>query len=395
MAYEEHEKIKASAWKRRTASLPEEARAAAPYVGKDGKLGSKPYDFCLPPEFARLSLLPEVRDLALELFRELEIPWHAGVEGGPSNHLMSSQVQCANALAQMVGDPARVMAVFGELLSIEEVLEIEPGRFLTLEYIGEDDLLNEAVGGKRTRGAYCTSVDAAFLHRASGGVIELVLVEWKYTEKYAVRPISPTKNATRLKRYGSLLSAPDSPVRTDLLSFDYLTDEPFYQLVRQQLLAHALENRNPYGAGRCRVVHVSPPANSAYQTSLARPEHQKLGSTVGEVWHRILRQPDRFLTLDSEVFLDASVTSREYAARYADRVVWDASSLLAYTGYQDIGVFEDVYDFDGDLTSVDEGLVMSMGGVECLLPYSFPMRELYELSVELERGDDLDPDLED
>src|SRR3954447_19239416 len=216
MSYEANEKIRAAKWKRRSSTLPPEARVPAPYVGKDGLPGPTLYDFCLPPAYATLSLLPEVREAALALFAELEIPWHAGVGAGPSNHLLSSQVQCVNALGQMVAEPSRLVSAFGERLGIDEVLEIEPGRFLTFEYIGEEDLLHEAVGGKRTRGAYSTSVDAAFLHRATDGDVELVLVEWKYTEQYTPRPISQAKNAVRVKRYGTLLADPTGPVRHDL-----------------------------------------------------------------------------------------------------------------------------------------------------------------------------------
>lgn len=60
---------------------------------------------------------------ALALFEELQIPWHAGTPAGPSNHLVSSQVQCVNALTAMVLDPTRSEAAFGA----GEVLEIEPG----------------------------------------------------------------------------------------------------------------------------------------------------------------------------------------------------------------------------------------------------------------------------
>jgi len=34
----------------------------------------KTYDHCVPPEYADLSLLPEVRTVALDLFNELAIP---------------------------------------------------------------------------------------------------------------------------------------------------------------------------------------------------------------------------------------------------------------------------------------------------------------------------------
>src|SRR5450432_832390 len=105
MTYSEEEKSRAAAWKCSTPTLPVAAKVPAPYVGKDGTAGPRQYEFCLPAEFASLSLLPEVRETALALFVELRIPWHAGVDGGPSNHLLSSQVQCVNALGQMVTDP--------------------------------------------------------------------------------------------------------------------------------------------------------------------------------------------------------------------------------------------------------------------------------------------------
>ena len=112
----------------------------------------------LPAEFADYTLLPEVRPSALTLFAELGIAWHASVHGGPSNHRLSSQVQCVNALAQMMRDPSRLVRAFGDLLGTAEVLEIEPGRYLTFEYIGPEDFFNEASNGVRVRGAHCTSV---------------------------------------------------------------------------------------------------------------------------------------------------------------------------------------------------------------------------------------------
>ncbi|MEJ7788006.1 MAG: hypothetical protein WKF96_24670, partial [Solirubrobacteraceae bacterium] len=68
---------------------------------------------------------------------------------------------------------------------------------------------------------------------------------------------------------------------------DLLLDEPFYQLVRQQLLAHELEKICAEGADRVRVLHVLSPHNDAYQRSLARSEHRALGDSVSEVWQRL------------------------------------------------------------------------------------------------------------
>src|SRR4051794_16062046 len=98
MTYTRHERARAIAWKKRTDSLPPEAKLPAPYVGKSGVPNGPAYEFCLPPGHEKLNLLADVRPQALTLFAELRVPWHAGVNGGPSNHLLSSQVQCVNAL---------------------------------------------------------------------------------------------------------------------------------------------------------------------------------------------------------------------------------------------------------------------------------------------------------
>jgi len=176
------------------------------------------------------NLLPEVRSAGIALFGELKIPWHMGIGGGPGNHLLSSQVQCVNALGQMVNDPARIVQAFGESLGTEEVFEIEPGRYLTFEYIGPVGFFSEGKNGVRERGANCTSVDAAFVHRTKGGLRELVLLE--------------------------------------------------------------------------------------YQQSIHRETQRKVGESVYEVRDKLLTAPDRFVKLDSAMFLDPAITSAEYVARY-------------------------------------------------------------------------------
>ena len=304
------ERARAIAWKESTATLPPAARAPGQYDGRA-------YPFCLPGEYATLSLLPEVRERALALFAELGIPWHGG-RTHPSNHLLSSQVQCVNALGQMVDDPARIVAAFGQVLDIDTVLEIEPGRYLTFEYIGETDWFNESPDRPRTRGAKCTSVDAAFRYRTSGSAVELALVEWKYTETYDARAPQEEADVTRRSRYWKALSASDGPVRGELLDFTSLCDEPLYQLVRQQLLAHELEKHHAEGADVVRVVHVLSPANDGYQRSLHRDDQRALGATVSEVWQELLRHRDRFVPMDSAVFLDPAITSADYVARYGD-----------------------------------------------------------------------------
>jgi hypothetical protein len=391
VTYVQQERLRAAAWKRTSPSLPDDARRPAPYMTKDGTTDGPPYDFCLPIEHARLSLLPEVRVQALALFEELGVPWHAGVEGGPSNHLLSSQVQCVNALGQMVSDPSRVKRAFGQIFDIAEVLQIEPGRFLTFEYIGPTDVFGEAPGGLRTRGARCTSVDAAFLYRAADGVVELVLVEWKYTEAYRLRHPEPERDAERRRRYEQAVLDPVGPVHGDLLPFELLLDEPFYQLVRQQLLAHALEQSAAEGADRVRVLHVLDPANDGYQHSLHRPEHRALGATVSEVWQRLMRHPDRFTSVNPAMFLHPDITSVDYVCRYAPDLVYDEVALIRALGLDTAADVEDwLYvhcDYDHDVVCRSDEVELVVGQQGTSLVYPFRVSDLIALARELSEED--------
>lgn len=354
------ERARACAWKHATTTLPAEAKVPAPYLGKDGSTSGPRYDFCLPADHAVFSLLPEVRESALALFAEFGIPWHASVRGGPSNHLLSSQVQCVNALGQMVADPERIIRAFGPVLGTTELHQIEPGRWLTFEYIGTEDHLHEAVAGKRIRGANCTSVDAAFVHSTRAGLRELVLVEWKYTEHYARRTVVPAKDAVRYERYGHLLAAPDGPIAIELLPFDELLQEPLYQLMRQQLLAHELEKARAHEVDRVRVVHVLPMGNTAYQASLHGTLAPLLGPTVKDVWHRLLRHPDRFVPMDSAVFLDAQITSKHYLERYGNGLPSAPPELLARSADADGVVTSQSWSRPGGASVAAPGTMSSM-----------------------------------
>lgn len=310
-----------AAWKAATSTLPDEARGPGVVrnrVGEDVEV-----DYCLSKEFAAYNLLPEVRQPALRLFKELGIAWHQGVAGGPSSHLRSSQVQCVNALGQMMAEPERIIRAFGEVLDIADVRDFgaidssETGRYLTFEFIGATDYFGEGGKGKRTRGSHSTSVDAAFAYTNNAGVDELALVEWKFTENYpSADSKAPAKEAERRRRYINALAAPDSPIDIADVEPADLFHEPIYQLVRQQLLARELELDPSVKAQVVRVVHVLSPENAAYARSYIAPGLRSLGSTPAEVWTKLLRLPDRFVKVDPVTFLDPDITSREYLQRY-------------------------------------------------------------------------------
>ena len=65
--------------------------------------------------------------------------------------------------------------------------------------------------------------------------------------------------ARRLDRPG-----PDGPLHTDVIPYADLFVEPFYQLMRQQLLAHAMERSGELDADTVRVLHVAPATNTNF-----------------------------------------------------------------------------------------------------------------------------------
>jgi hypothetical protein len=279
--------------------------------------------YLLPKDFAEHNLLPEVRQPALALFKELGISWHQGVRQGPSDHLRSSQVQCVNALGQMSTDPDRIIRAFGEALDIAEVRDFgvidstEAGRYLTFEFIGTTDYFGESPHGRRTRGSHNTSLDAAFAYTTKSGSDGLALVEWKFTESYpSADGRADAKEATRRSRYAEALTAPDSPIDIQAVDLADLFHEPIYQLVRQQLLAHELEKDPSVKADVVRVVHVLSPDNIAYTRSHVAPGLRHLGRSPQEVWARLLHDPSRFVKMDPAAFLDPEITSDAYRARY-------------------------------------------------------------------------------
>ncbi len=177
--------------------------------------------------------------------------------------------ECSRAMAVT---PARLVAAFGAVLDVVEPLEVEPGRFVAFEYIGQRDFLGEVGSRTRIRGSMTTSADAAIRYRNSDGCVEIALIEWKYCEDYRGQELSAGRHGNRRDRYRALWAAADCPVRTDLIPYEDLVVEPFYQLFRQQLLAHEMEKAHeggPRGSQSC--TFRQPPARGCGPRSTVIP----------------------------------------------------------------------------------------------------------------------------
>ena len=248
--------------------IPGERVAQSAYFAEHlppGVAGHGGSEYRLLPEHKALNLAPGIRADAIAYFDAHSIAWHQH-----ANHGMSSQVNCLNVLMPLATQPRLLARAIEEALGIPmpTMLEVERGPdgrpwFVGFEWIGRADYLNEArESGSRTRGAHATSADAIVRFELEERT-ETVLIEWKYTESYGA-PIPPRGNEVRLSRYEGLVFAPAGPVHADQgLAIGDFFWEPFYQLLRQQLLAFQMQAAHEDGTKRVRVLHISPSPNHA------------------------------------------------------------------------------------------------------------------------------------
>ena len=296
--YLEQEKRHQIVFRETSDYFTEASRVAGPYRGK-----SRP--FCLPIDYAHENLFSEIRAGAQRYFGQYRIRWHDGVDGKPSNHLCSSQVQCVNFLFPFADKPEALCTLlrpfFPDIQSIEP-MEIE-GQLVSFEWIGLENYLGEKVprSGRRTRGANFTSADAAVMFRLTDGTRQTILIEWKYTESYSPTWRGIAQSGTnRMDIYRDLYDSPGCPLdKNHLTDFGDLFYEPFYQLLRQQLLAHEMEKARESETNLVKVLHVAPAKNRDFHR-VTSPGLQQLGDSSIEVWKSLLRLPDRFISTSTE-----------------------------------------------------------------------------------------------
>ena len=293
----ETEKLRQAKLKATDPSFSEMARI-------DGLYNGKPRSFCLPLVHADENLVPSIRTTAPAYFSTHHIKWHDGHEGQPSNHLCSSQVCCVNFLFPFMEQPEALARLLRPIFpTINKMLPIEDDKFVTFEYIGETNYLGERIpkSGKRSRGAHCTSADAAVMFENHEKQRQIVLIEWKYTESYGGTPLAIAKSGTdRTHIYQHLFDDETCPLNKSLIpTFSTLFFEPFYQFMRQQFLAHKMEQAQEQEAAVVSVLHIAPDHNTDFR-KVTSPELISLGTSATGVWQKLLKNPDRFFSVKTE-----------------------------------------------------------------------------------------------
>ena len=291
------EKIRQTQFKVSSPYFSNSARSDGMYMGK-----LRP--FCLPLEYAEQNLVPEIRKTVLSHFAEHGIKWHNGQKGKPSNHLCSSQVCCVNFLFPLADKPGELAQICRLVYpEIETMLPIENGRYVSFEWIGEENYLGEKIarGSQRTRGANCTSADAVVMFERKDRKRQVVLIEWKYTESYGGSFLKHANSGTdRTTIYRHLFEKADCPINKDILpGFDSLFYEPFYQFMRQQFLANEMEKAHELGADIVSVLHITPAHNNDFR-KVTSPELKRLGESDTSIWKKLVNAEGRFISIGIE-----------------------------------------------------------------------------------------------
>ena len=226
------------------------------------------------------NLYPGIRGAggAVDFLAQRNIKWWKSARSGddtsadgPTRNMASSQVACINFLLPLAG-------ISGALASALQVLDGDVSAVVGITHDGHTSPVEfewlgipRSLEGGRTRGANNTSIDAFMVAETTSGRRRAYLLEWKYVEQYqATKPAfkgDGRAGDTRRLRYAELFRAEYSAFNLDAVpDLDDFLYEPFYQIMRQRLLADRMVQQRELDVDEAKVVVVVPEENLAYRT---------------------------------------------------------------------------------------------------------------------------------
>jgi hypothetical protein len=257
-----------------------------------------------------------IREDAIQYFSRNKVSWWQGAAAEPTGHLLSSQIACLNHLYFIRQRPDVATVVLQGLDAEVETAEMVDDGFVEFEFIGEKKYLGER---SFTRGANCTSVDAAMIGRMKDGKKKLFLIEWKYTEVYSNEDkYIPERSSV----YDDLIIAEDSPFESSIKPSAFYF-EPFYQLMRQTLLGQQCARHADHGVSDYVHVHVVPEKNKELLGKITSPELS--GKNIHDVWEKVLKDKLKFIHTTPEKLLTPvlKLVDTKAATSYLQQRYWD------------------------------------------------------------------------
>ncbi|MYB49332.1 MAG: hypothetical protein F4X72_08730 [Dehalococcoidia bacterium] len=276
---------------------------------------------------------------AIDFFSERDIKWWKDSKiddansVGPTRNMTSSQVACVNFLLPLAAIPGALLSILraldDDVVDVAAITHEGHESPVEFEWIG----LDKSLEGGTARGAQNTSIDALLVGETTASRRRAYLLEWKYLERYlSGRPKFKGKGIsgdTRRRRYSRRYHAPfssfDPAVVPDMDDFLY---EPFYQIMRQRLLADRMVREQELAVDEAKVVVVVPEENWPYRavsdggTSTSPPLARRFPQleTVEAVMRASLKDPDAHFDMVAPSFLLEAVCRSlpEATAEWAD-----------------------------------------------------------------------------
>lgn len=262
---------------------------------------------------AEKNLWTKIRKKAIKYFADNKIVWWPG-STEPSGHLLSSQVSCVNHLFFLRNDKEAALKVLQNLDPdfVGACPDFENG-YIGFEVVSKHSYLGEVAEGKeQTRGANCTSVDAMMTGKLKNGKKIMILIEWKYTELYPKSDKSEgLSGTTRKNRYDALIDDKDSPIKRTV-SIDNLYYEPFYQIMRQTLLAWQMTKNkaNELNADDWLHFDVIPENNLNLRYQVPAPD--MIQSGIEKAWKSQLKEPEKYNVITPQKLLKPLIFDSNY-----------------------------------------------------------------------------------
>ncbi len=270
----------------------------------------KPY--ILPQDSWSLNLWEGISYKAIKHFAQSEIAWHKW-----KHNLLSSQIMCVNLFFPL---KEHLDVLKSWLLS--EFPDVEKVTNLDFEYIGPEGKDYFKEGGGRGQNRTSSDISITWLDEAGRG--NMLLLEFKFTEpnfgncsqKYNHNPercLLPNKvvsspqtecyKAEVGRTYWDIILSDESPLRKERLTteryycpFRY----DFYQLMRNQLLAHCIQSDSDADFNKVDFGVIYHADNN----DLLRMSHTFGGeSNPLKAWPSLLKNQETFHTFTVQDFL--------------------------------------------------------------------------------------------
>lgn len=278
-------------------------------IFKDPGIKGEPYILQIPEK----NLYYSIRKNAQNYFEVNNIVWWPGSKM-VSGHMLSSQVSCVNHLFFLRDQKDAALKVLKNIdPGFTDIFPAFENGYVGFEVVSHQSYLNEIAQGKtQTRGANCTSVDAMMLGEKRDGKKIQVLIEWKYTEFYNPEDKSAGDSGrTRKTRYDVLINDPGSPFRLSVPIENYYY-EPFYQLMRQTLLAWQMiiHKNEEFDADDWLHLDVIPENNLSLRYKVTSPNLAKI--SLEDAWKSQLKFPEKYLIITPQKLLQPILYEKKY-----------------------------------------------------------------------------------